>query len=213
MSICIKICGLSNAEDALCAAEAGADCLGFVLHPPSPRYVPPESLRKLIRGLPPEIPKIGVFVNRTPEEISALLEFCGLAMAQLHGDETPADAKTVGVERVLKAVHLQSRHDVEEAVSFPAEALVVDTALPGKPGGTGVVGDWDLALRLAGQRRIFLAGGLNPHNVGKAVNTVSPFGVDVSTGVEAAPAYKDHKAIHDFINVVRTCKNVSQPEN
>lgn len=204
MNTIVKICGLGNAKDALCAVDAGADYLGFILHPASPRYVPPESLRDLVRALPPEIPKAGVFVNCTAEDISITLEFCGLTMAQLHGDESPSLARQIGVDRVLKAVRLRGQDDIERASSFPASALVVDTALPGKPGGTGVVGNWELAKKLAAQRRIFLAGGLNPGNVETAVRAVTPFGVDVSTGVEAKPGYKDPRAIQNFIDAAHS---------
>ena len=203
MDIKVKICGLTNIEDARYAVACGADYLGFVLVPSSPRYVSAEAVQAMISDLPEEIPKVGVFVNRPLHEMEQILEFTGLSIAQLHGDE-PADvARQLGVERVWKVCTLRTAADVDAAMTFPADVLVADTAVGGRRGGTGQVGDWGLAADLASRRRLLLAGGLNPENVVAAVRRVRPFGVDVSSGVEQSPGNKDPQKVKAFIAAVR----------
>ena len=204
MSVRIKICGLTNEQDAIFAAEAGADYLGFVLYPKSPRHVLPQRLREIVQALPPETRKVGVFVNAAVAEVEGILGSCGLDIAQLHGDETAGMARQLGVARVWKAVALRTAPDVNTVLDYPADALLVDSMSVKARGGTGKVCDWALAADLAAQRRVFLAGGLNPANVADAVREVNPFGVDLSSGVEQRPGIKDHGRVREVIAAARS---------
>jgi phosphoribosylanthranilate isomerase len=199
MRVKIKICGLTNLADARWAVDCGADYLGFVMVPQSPRFIDPAQVAEICRQLPAAVQKVGVFMNRPATEVMDILAQCGLDIAQLHGDETDDTAVEIGVQRVWKAVSLTNAADISRTADFPAAALLVDTAVHGRRGGTGRVGDWALAAALAGKRRIILAGGLNPENVGRAVAAVHPFGVDVSSGVEAKPGRKEPDAVRRFI--------------
>jgi len=203
MSIRIKICGLTNERDAEFAVEAGADCVGFVLYPKSPRCVDEARIRRMVDVLPPDTVTVGVFVNCDPAEVERITAACGLNVAQLHGSEPPDHARRLGRERVWKAFQLRTPQDVAAAAEFPAAAIVADAAPPGQWGGAGQVGDWGLAAELAERRPLVLAGGLTPDNVGAAIDRVKPSAVDVSSGVESAPGKKDHKLIQAFIAAAR----------
>jgi len=199
MPVQVKICGLTNLRDARHAAAAGADWLGFVFVPASPRAVTPEQVRAMVRQLPADVPKVGVFVNTAVAEVARILEYCGLDVAQLRGDETAAAVHTLGAARCWKVVALRARDDVTAALAHPAARLLVDTPHGSRRGGTGQVGNWELAAALAVRREIFLAGGLTPANVGRAVQCVRPYGVDVSSGVEAERGRKDPGKVTAFI--------------
>ncbi|MCF7855510.1 MAG: phosphoribosylanthranilate isomerase [Candidatus Pacebacteria bacterium] len=203
MATRVKICGLTNIKDARHAVACGADYLGFVLVPSSPRYVSAEGVAAIIADLPEGIPKVGVFVNRPLRDIELILQSTGLTIAQLHGDESVSVVRQLGTERTWKSCTLMTAGDVEAVVDFPADVLLVDSAVDGRVGGTGRVGNWPLAAELAARRKIFLAGGLNPSNVADAVRSVHPFGVDVSSGVEQSPGSKDPEATKAFIDAVR----------
>ena len=203
MSVCVKICGLTNRADALFAIDCGADYIGFVLYPRSPRYVSPEALRTIAAALPPAPPRVGVFVNCETHFVADVADACGLAIVQLHGRETAANAQALGPERVWKAFDLKTPRDVTAACAFPAAAVVVDAMVPGQWGGSGKTGDWRLAKELADHRRVVLAGGLNAGNVAMALEHVRPDVVDVSSGVEASPGRKDPDAVRRFIDAVR----------
>jgi len=203
----VKICGITNLEDALAAAQAGADFLGFIFYPRSPRYLEPEKVREIVSQVRAQrlgpIPKfVGVFVNQAPETVARLLEFCGLDYAQLHGDEEPADGVVLGRERVIKAVRVRSAADVSALGRWPAALYLLDTYSQ-QPGGTGQTFDWKLAEFASSYGAIILAGGLTPENVAEAIRQVRPFGVDVSTGVESTPGRKDHDRLKQFIRAVR----------
>lgn len=203
MVVKAKICGLTNLGDAQAAVAAGADCLGFVFAAESKRRVTPDAVRAIVAALPAGPLKVGVFVNERPERVVELLAFCGLDVAQLHGDETPDMARHIGVHRVWKAITLRTPQDVECAWCFPAAALVVDAVVPGARGGTGVVADWARAAELAALRPVVLAGGLTPENVADAVRRVQPWAVDVSSGVEIEPGRKDLERVRRFIAAAR----------
>ena len=204
MSVLVKICGLTNEADAEFAVRCGADYLGFVLYPKSARYVAPASLRRITASLPPGVRTVGVFVNSSSDEVLEVMDSCGLDIAQLHGGEPPSVAHALGPERVWKAFSLTRSQDLVAAQAFPAAVVVVDTMEPGRPGGTGKLGNWALAANLAAQRPMFLAGGLTPDNVAEAVARVKPLGVDVSSGVEIAPGRKDHDRLQRFISQARS---------
>jgi len=207
----IKICGLTNLADARFAALSGADLLGFVFYPKSPRYIEALAARAITRELQREFPAVryvGLFVDEPLDFVRGVVEVCGLDLVQLHGHETP-DALAALDGRAFRAIRPRSAAEAEEALtaygtrSAPPD-LLVDTYSALKPGGTGEVGDWEIAARIARQRSILLAGGLTPQNVGEAIRRVNPWGVDVSSGVESEPGQKSHQAIVDFVAAVRT---------
>jgi phosphoribosylanthranilate isomerase len=223
----VKICGLTNLEDALIATEAGADYLGFIFYPPSKRGTTPEAARQIVdeirrRGKPPLL--VGVFVNETAERMAQVLDQCGLDLAQLSGDEAPAnigDPQSPLYGRSYKAIRPVS---YEEAAA-EAEWYVTEKQVPGQPsilidthhgrlyGGTGKKGDWRLAARLSAEiPGIMLAGGLTAENIAEAVRQVNPFAVDVASGVEARPGKKDPELVRAFIQNARTARAEVNPE-
>jgi phosphoribosylanthranilate isomerase len=219
----IKICGLTNIADARAAVWAGADLLGFIFYPASRRHVTPATVRAIVSAVrddQPDVVAVGVFVNEPVETICQVLDYCGLEVAQLHGDEPPAmlglDAdhpsalrgcayKALRPATIEGAVRLATVYALPETVRGRCmPALLVDTHDATQRGGTGRAGDWTLAARLAAQYPLLLAGGLTPDNVAVAVRAVRPWGVDVATGVECAPGKKDHAALRAFISAARS---------
>jgi phosphoribosylanthranilate isomerase len=198
----IKICGITNHQDAQAAAELGVDALGFVFYKPSPRYIKPEAAREIIRALPPFIVTVGVFVDEEAEVIRQILHDCGLRLLQLHGHESP-DFCRAFAGLVIKAIHIKDRLSLIDIDQYPAEALLLDTHTEEVFGGTGEVFNWALALEAKMYGRIILAGGLNPDNIRDAIIKVKPYGVDVSSGVEEVPGKKDLKKLQDLVEKVR----------
>jgi len=199
----VKICGLTNAADALCAVENGATWLGFVFYAKSPRHVTGEQVRAIRAMLPPEARCVGVFVNASREEVCHTATLCGLHAVQIHGDE-PADvfeAMPLPVWRAVRATAASLW--IPNPNHWPAERYVIDAMHPSGYGGTGTVADWKSATALAARVPCLLAGGLTPANVGTAIRLVEPLGVDVSSGVEKAPGKKDHEQIKKFIAAAR----------
>ncbi len=204
----IKICGIANADDAHAAADAGADALGFVFHGKSPRHISPEDAGGIAAKLPPFITTVGVFVDETMETISNAAKTARLACIQLHGRETPefcAEAtRTTGL-KVIKAFRMRSPADAERINGYKdcASAFLLDAFSTDAAGGTGHTFDWKIAVEAKKYGRIILSGGLNPENVSAALQTVAPYAVDVSSGVEASPGRKDHTKIKRFIAEIR----------
>ena len=192
----VKICGITNLDDALAAVEAGADALGFVFAQ-SPRRVSPEKAREITCILPPFVCKVGVFVDDDLYKVAQVQDFCGLNYVQLHGEEDVIDAQVLGL-KVIKSFAM-GKGRIPKADEYPGAALLLDTYVPGLAGGSGKTFDWSLAAPLAAQRPVILAGGLNPDNVASAIETVKPFAVDVSSGVEKNPGRKDHERVSEFI--------------
>lgn len=187
----IKICGLTRREDVAAAVEAGAWAVGCVLWPGSARGVTPAQARGLMQDVPPHVKRVGVVVNASVEEARAWCDAAGLTTIQLHGDEDAAPFLAAGLD-VIKAVSLATDADVERAAALPAPVLVlVDAVDPVRRGGTGQHADWSRAAALAARRPVLLAGGLRTGNIGAAIAAVTPWGVDVSSGVESAPGIKD----------------------
>ena len=202
MTVKIKICGLTNAEDAAVAVEAGADAIGFVFHKKSPRCAESAVAKAIVKTLPPFVLAVGVFVNEEAKVVRDLMDSCGLALAQLHGDETAAYCEALG-RPLLKAIRLQDRRSFLPLAEFQGRAgvrgFLVDAFSPDAYGGTGRVTDWSLAAEAASTTTILLAGGLTPENVAQAIRQVMPYGVDVSSGVEASPGRKDHDRVRAFV--------------
>lgn len=194
----VKICGITNIEDALHAAGCGADALGFVFFEKSPRCLTPEAARGIIAKLPPFVAAVGLFVNESPERIRQIADFCGLDLLQLHGDEGPADCD-YAPRRVVKALRVKDAASLEGHAAYAVSALLLDAWVVGAYGGTGERFNWELAAAVARQRPVILAGGLTAENVAEAVRTVRPYGVDVSSGIEASPGKKDPAKVEAFI--------------
>ena len=187
----VKICGVTRAEDAEAAAEAGAAAVGFVFWPGSPRFVDPFRARAIAAKLPPFVTPVGVFVNQAADYITSVASLVRLGAVQLHGDEPPEAADELPMP-VIKAMTVGDAR----LASWPARmTILLDSHDPVKRGGTGRPIDWDAAAEVAAGRRILLAGGLTPDNVAEAVARVRPFGIDVSSGVERAPGVKDPQRI------------------
>ena len=206
----IKICGITNLDDALAAIDAGADMLGYNFYPKSKRYISTQECVEIqdgliARGL--DVISVGVFVNAPYETVINTLEICALNLVQLHGDEPPELLEELG-EWAFKAIRPQSE---EEALSVlekysqqdSAPALLVDAYHPSEYGGSGTLGNWSLAQELATQAPILLAGGLTPDNVGEAVRQVNPWGVDVASGVESSPRSKSEALMKRFCEAAR----------
>ncbi len=202
----VKICGITNKEDALAAVDFGADALGFIFVPGTPRYVEPQTAKQIISELPPFITTVGVFAYTALETVSEIIQSCGLSAAQLHGSETPDYCKAIA-ERcrvsIIKAFRVKDRHSLSPIPKYKVSAYLLDTYVKGKKGGTGETFNWDLAKEAKEYGRIILAGGLTPENVAQAVQHVRPYAVDVGSGVEASPGRKDHAKVRAFIKNVK----------
>ncbi len=202
----IKICGLTNAEDASAAVEAGADAVGFVFHKKSPRCAETAAVKAIVKELPPFVLPIGVFVNEDAKVVRDIMDSCGLTLAQLHGDETAAYCEMLG-RPVLKAIRLRDRRSFLALAEFQGRAgvrgFLIDAFSPDAYGGTGQVADWSLAAEAASAATILLAGGLTPLTVSDAIRRVRPYGVDVSSGVEVSPGKKDHAKLRAFVQAAR----------
>jgi phosphoribosylanthranilate isomerase len=203
MEIKVKICGLTNVEDALAAAQAGADLLGFVLWEKSPRHVTIETAREIARQLPPGTRRVGVFVDAAVKQVMFSLRICDFSALQFHGQESPSFCRQFGV-MTIKAFRVRDAGSLQAMPGYDTDAFLLDSQVEGQPGGTGETFDWPLAAAAKKfNKPIFLAGGLTPQNVAAAVRAARPFGVDVSSGVEAAPGKKDAQKMRDFVAAAR----------
>lgn len=199
----VKICGITRREDALAAIDAGADALGLVFYPPSPRCVTPAQAAEITRGLPPFVTLVGLFVNADAESIAEAVAAAGIGLIQFHGNECPDYCASHG-RPWIKALRMKDDLDLQRAAEDyrDAGALLLDSYRPGVPGGTGDTFDWDrIPSELAG--RVILAGGLDEDNVTEAIRRVRPYAVDVSGGVESDKGIKDVRKIQAFIRGVR----------
>lgn len=198
-----KICGITRVEDALLAAEAGADAIGLVFYAKSPRAVDVQRAREIVAALPPFVTTVGLFVDMPRGELNGILEAVPLDLLQFHGDETPADC--AGYHRpYIKALRVRPGEDIAaRCAGYPqAAGILLDTFVPGVPGGTGEAFDWSLVPENPGCP-IVLAGGLTPDNVAAAIRQVRPWAVDVSGGVEAGKGIKDAARVRAFLAAVR----------
>ncbi|MFP4057070.1 MAG: phosphoribosylanthranilate isomerase [Candidatus Brocadiia bacterium] len=198
----VKICGITRPEDAEAAADAGADAIGLVFAE-SPRRVTEDQAAEVLAALPPYVAPVALFVDAPAEHVRRLCRSLGIRTVQLHGDEGPELARQLEGLCVVKAFRIRREADVEAIAGYPAAAYLLDSKVAGRRGGTGVAFDWDLALRAKRHGRIILAGGLGPENVAEAVRRVRPYGVDVSSGVEAEPGRKDGAKVRAFVAAAR----------
>ena len=198
----VKICGITRPEDADAAVQLGADAIGFVLWPKSPRAASVDDAARIAAALPPFVTRVGVFVNPSLNEVRDAVARIGLDVVQLHGDETPAAFRAIEA-RCMKATSLASDDDVRIAAAWAPEIVpLVDAADVERRGGTGIVANWDRAARLSFVRPIVLAGGLTAENVRDAIAAVRPWAVDTSSGVEERPGIKSRERMARFFAAV-----------
>jgi phosphoribosylanthranilate isomerase len=195
----IKICGITNLEDALLAAELGADALGFIFYVKSPRKVAPETAREIIAQLPPFVASVGVFVDEAAAAVQELAASVGLDWVQLHGQESPEYCRNLG-RKVIKGFRIKDEDSLRLLADYQgaAQALLLDTYKKGQVGGTGEIFDWHLARKAKIYGHIILAGGLTSENVAQAIATALPAAVDAASGTEAAPGKKDPGKLRAF---------------
>jgi phosphoribosylanthranilate isomerase len=198
----VKICGITNTEDAFCAAQNGAAAVGFIFYTPSLRCIQPQKARAIIDKLPRGLVKVGVFVNEAAEEAKRIFDYCGLDMLQLHGDESPDYCRQFPAKQVIKAMELKNEEDVEAAPGYDVAAILVDSRHAGLYGGTGKTANWDLAGRIS--QPLILSGGLNEDNVVEALRTVKPAALDINSGVEIQPGEKDSAKIMRVMQIIKT---------
>jgi phosphoribosylanthranilate isomerase len=201
----VKICGITNYEDAVAAMDMGADLLGFNFYPQSPRYLSPAKAAEIIKRLPALIDVSGVFVNSTLEQIREIAALCQLDWIQLHGDETTDFCKWLAYDSVktMKALRVKDIADLQRVDNYFTDAVLLDTYNAERYGGTGLTFDWNIIGHIA--KRVFLAGGITPENAAQAVG-LGVYGIDVCSGVESSPGKKDHhkmKALFDSIRHLR----------
>lgn len=198
----VKMCGLTRLSDVEAAVDAGADAIGFVFYPPSPRAVTPEQAGRLLRGLAPFVTKVGLFVDADAEAVRRVLSVVPLDLLQFHGQETAGDCRQFG-RPWIKAMAMRDGIDLAVAAETyrESEGLLLDAYVPGRPGGTGQRFDWR-RIPAALAPRIILAGGLTPANVTEAIRQVRPYAVDVSGGIEAAKGVKDREKMAAFMQGV-----------
>ncbi len=203
MPVKVKICGITNSDDARVAADAGADALGFIFYEKSPRFIPVPAAAAIISALPTHVVKVGVFVNAPEETVFEAITRCGFNLLQFHGNESPAYCLQFGLMS-MKAFQIRDPASLAALSDYNTDAWLLDAHSPDQLGGTGQTFNWDLAVQAQKfGKPIFLAGGLTPGNVDQAVVRVRPYAVDVSSGVEKTPGKKDHAKVRDFIRAAK----------
>jgi phosphoribosylanthranilate isomerase len=204
----IKVCGITNIEDANAAVQMGVDALGFIFTDKSPRYILPEKAKKIVEELPPFLFKVGVFVDENKQEIEEIVHYLGLNSVQLHGDEDPAFCQNLTLLMpscsIIKAFRLGSHSKDADFMQYhkAVSGFLLDTYVKGTDGGTGVPFDWNVLKTLNIMFPFIVAGGLNPTNITEALTIATPFGVDVNSGVEHSPGMKDHVKMMRFVEKV-----------
>ncbi|MCX5848744.1 MAG: phosphoribosylanthranilate isomerase [Deltaproteobacteria bacterium] len=205
----IKICGITNQDDALFSVTLGTAALGFIFYPPSPRYIKPEVARQIISALPDEVIKVGVFLNENVDEIKRVMKHCALDMIQLHGDESPDYCRQFPAAITIKAVELKNDDNLNYAFSYDVAAILVDSRHGNLYGGTGKQSNWELACRLKNKKPLILSGGLNGENVAEALRKVTPTALDINSGVESSPGRKDHAKLSRIFDIISAADTVS----
>ncbi len=195
----VKICGITNKEDALKATELGAWALGFIFYKKSPRYVSPYKASKIIAELPPFVTPVGVFVNHNERAAKDMADFCGITTLQFHGDESPEYCSRFKNYRVIKAFRVKEGISLNTLDKFRVTAFLFDAFDDNAYGGTGKTFRWDILKSKRINKPFILSGGLNSQNIAEAIQTVNPYAVDVSSGVEAAAGKKNYKLLAEFL--------------
>lgn len=204
----IKICGLTLPEQARACADLGAQAIGLIFYPKSPRFVTLEEACAVCTALPASIAKVGVFVDESFDHIMNMVRTCGITAVQLHGRETPQLVRQLADQSitVIKVLFVDGQPVMDTADAYPATAFLVECAKGPLPGGNAMAWDWKTVRDFGARRPLILAGGLDPENVKKAIHDAEPDAVDVSSGAEASPGIKDMTKVEAFIRAVRTCR-------
>lgn len=202
LAVKVKICGLTNYEDAFAAADMGADMVGFNFYQKSPRYLKPEKAAKIIDQLPAFVDVVGLFVNAPFDQITQTIEQCQLDWVQLHGDETNKFCEQFRSlnTRTMKAIRVRDKRDIKRAEEYFTDAILLDAFDPKKYGGTGLSFDWNIIGNIS--KRVFLAGGISAENIEKAVK-LGIYGIDVCSGIESRPGKKDHAKMRKLFDKIR----------
>ncbi len=198
----IKICGITNLEDAQLAVKCGAWALGFVFYRKSPRYISPSKVKKIIEQLPPFVTSVGVFVDPKEGALRDICRFTGIHTIQLHGDEDPNLCRRLANFKIIKAFRVDENFDLKKVKPYQVDAYLFDTYQDDAFGGTGKTFNWDVVGAYTFDKPFILSGGLTAENVRAGIDKLKPFAVDVSSGVEASPGIKDHRKLKTFIDVV-----------
>jgi len=198
----VKICGITNYEDAAAALDMGADLLGFNFYPKSPRFIAPDRAAEIINKLPAFIDLAGIFVNTSIDQIHETKNLCQLDWVQLHGDENPQFCRELLSHnvKVMKAIRIKDQTDIKKADDYFTDAILLDAFNPEKYGGTGLTFDWNIIGHIG--KRVFLAGGINPDNAADAVK-LGVYGIDVCSGIESEPGKKDHKKMKKLFDNIK----------
>jgi phosphoribosylanthranilate isomerase len=194
----VKICGITSVDDAQVAVDAGADLIGLIFYPPSPRYVTPQQAQAIVARVPAHIETVAVFANENMQTVMRIAQESGVQIVQLHGTESPAMCQQV-TQRVIKTFRLTAQVQPEMMAQYTVEAFLIEGFHADYYGGGGAQADWPRAAQLHPYGRIILAGGLTPTNVQEAIRTVQPYAVDVCSGVEATPGKKDWDKVRTFV--------------
>lgn len=202
----IKICGITNLDDALASVAAGADALGFNFYKLSPRYITPQNAREIVEQLPAPVLTVGVFVNEeSPESVRNIASEAGIKALQLHGDESPRYCQELADRFVIKALAVSTNFDNQIIHAYQTEAIMLDTKDNALRGGTGRRFDWSIAKQVNQLgKKIFLAGGLSPDNISEAIETVRPYAVDACSALEEKPGIKNHERLRAFVDAARS---------
>lgn len=200
----IKICGITNKQDAISAAGLGVDMLGFVCYKKSKRYVEPKTIKDIANELPPYVAKVGIFVDEDPEKVSEIAQDCLFDMLQFHGEESPEYcAGFKNSYKIIKAFRIKDQKSLKGINDYNTDYYLLDTYSAQSQGGTGKCFNWNILTGYELLRPVILSGGLTPSNVLQAIDIVSPYGVDVSSGVERSPGKKDLDLMKKFVENIR----------
>jgi phosphoribosylanthranilate isomerase len=199
----VKICGITDLQDALAAIQLGAHALGFNFYKKSPRYIEPAQAKSLVEALPPLVSLVGVFVDEySPERVMNIAQAIGISSVQLHGLESPEYVKKLSGLQVIKAFRVDDQFEVRQMPAYPVNTFLLDGDAPGHFGGTGKTFDWDVALAAKQHGRIILAGGLSSENIFEAVCKVEPYAIDICSGIESRPGKKDLEKMQDLFHEI-----------
>ncbi len=199
----VKICGITNLNDANLCVSLGAWALGFIFYKKSPRYIGPDKAKKIIESLPPFLVPVGVFVNQEEESIKDIAHFCGIRTLQFHGEETPRFCKKFKQYKIIKTFRVRDDFNLKDLRNYPVDAFLFDSYKEGLYGGTGTKFSWGLIKSIHKLKQsIILSGGLNASNVNQAIEEINPYAVDLASGVEEAPGIKSPKALREFFKKI-----------
>ncbi|MBI5150610.1 MAG: phosphoribosylanthranilate isomerase [Candidatus Omnitrophica bacterium] len=194
----IKICGITSIEDARMAVNAGASALGFIFHKKSPRYVSPSKVRTITESLPPFVTPVGVFLNHSEHAVRDICRLARVSTVQFHGEESPGYCKSFNHFKIIKAFRVSDIFNFKSVLQYKVDAYLFDTFQEDAAGGTGKTFNWELLKNYQFDKPVILSGGLNPENVRQAIETVQPYAVDVSSGVEKSPGVKGYHLVNAF---------------